>query len=123
MESTKILTFRVRNIHQSFKQDTLAKAIAILFGLTTSDFSIRSLAFDAISLARDRTKVATVAFQKTPDDLKSPKKQWDFVIQLLTGDTSQPNTIYFDTTFESFTSVTPAENEDDTVAEWVLSSN
>ena len=109
-------TYRLRRIHESFDRASLESALCTYFRIDKDGLTIHSLAYDAPYSHLSRQKVATVTFQTVPQSLKAGNR-WQVKILLPQGG---PYTVYFDTTFEGFTPLTPAEKEDDTHIDCIL---
>ena len=108
--------YRVRGIHESFDRASLERELCTYFGIEKDRLTTHSLAYDAPYGHLSRQKVATVTFQTTPERLKAGNR-WQAKIPLPQVGSEESCTVYFDTTFEGFTPLTAAEQEDDTHTE------
>ena len=109
-------TYRLRGIHEGFDRSSLKNALYTYFGIEEDGLTIHSLAYDAPYSRSSRQKVATVTFQTMPELLKVGNR-WQAEILLPRVESEELHTVCFDTTFEGFTPLTAAEQEDDTHTE------
>ena len=108
-------TFRLREINAIFDRESLQDALCSHFTIEKDGITLHSVAYDAPYGRSSRQKIATVTFKSIPEILQIGNR-WPIKLPL-PGESKELCDVCFDTTFEGFTPLTPAELEDDTIAE------
>ena len=106
------MTFRVSRIPEIFDEKIFTHVIAQISDLDPNDFKIHSLVSDASDEADLPHKTATISFRMTPEILRTPQgfaDGWDFELPQYLGAESGRSRIHFDTHFEGFTPLSPAD--------------
>ena len=94
-------TYRVTRIPKHFNKSDLSKALINALVLKDlSEVEVHSLATDVSSVGPLHTQTATVSFRVPPEALKSGRQPWEL---FLPCEKSEPQRIFIDTSFNSFT--------------------
>ena len=106
-------TYRITRINEAFDMPRLSQAIQSLFQLKDNQFKIHSLAYDASDETEPPWKVATISFRTRPTHMQNSlddQSQWGFEIRSSLTDPTECSRIFFDTHFNGFTPLSPAES-------------
>ena len=110
------LTFRISRIPETFGLEDLIHVLGRLFQIDFRHFKIHSLASDASHEADPKWKTATITFRARPSalaDQESKVRQHTFDLSPASTAMSEGGSILFDTHFEGFTPLSPAENDNE----------
>lgn len=110
------LTFRISKIPENFGLDNLIHVVGRLFQLESKNFTIHSIASDASDGADPYWRTATITFRARPlllGNQESNVNQWTFHLSPGSNAMSEATSIQFDTHFERFTPLSPAECDDE----------
>ena len=94
-----------------------------LFQLDSKGFKIHSIASDASDEVDPHWKTATITFRARPSLLETQEskvKQWTFDLSPSSNAIPEIGLIQFDTHFEGFTPLSPAENDNEHRIEYVV---
>lgn len=106
-------TFRVSRIPERLGLEDLSQVLVQIFGVTVTSFSIHSLALDASDEADPTSKTATMSFRAIPVLLRGSQDlgdYWDFELPATAAAKFGHCRICFDTHFNGFTPLSPADN-------------
>ena len=106
-------TFRVSRIPERLGLEDLSQVLVRMFDVTVTNFSIHSLALDASDEADPPSKTATVSFRAVPALLRGSQDladNWDFELPTIAAAKSEHCRISFDTHFNGFTTLSPADH-------------
>ena len=93
----------------------LGSIVRHLFDLEIAGFKIHSLAYDASHESKPRYKTATISFRTRPPQLGLALAEsggWSIDLECQAAEKYGFDRIYFDTHFEGFTPLSPAEKLD-----------
>ena len=98
----------------------LGSILGSLFDVETAEFKIHSLAYDASHESRPNYKTATISFRTRPPQLApalAESGNWSIDLEHDAAERYGFDRIDFDTHFEGFTPLSPAEKLDDQTIE------
>lgn len=118
--------FRISRIHNEVGIQSLSHTLMRLFEIEDSDFKIYSLASDATDEVEPKWKSATISFRERPTLLQpsqSTSDEWIFPLPSVPIDLSMNGDLYFDTHFDGFTPLSPAEKDAEHTIEYDFSTS
>ena len=98
----------------------LGSILGHLFDVEIAEFKIHSLAYDASHESNPCCKTATISFRTRPPQLALALAEsggWSMALEREDAEKDGFDRIYFDTHFEGFTPLSPAEKLDDQTIE------
>ena len=115
------MTFRVTKIPGDLDLPRLSQVVKDIFELGKTEFEIHSLASDASDETEPWWKAATITFRVRPTLLKAEigtPDEWLFDLPSVVGTQSACGPIHFDTHFNGFTPLSPAEKDSEHTIEY-----
>ncbi len=106
------MAYRISRIPSTIAKELLVSVVGDVFDIESAQFKIHSLAYDASHESKPRYKTATISFRTRPPQLElahSESDGWSFDLKRELADKYDSDRIYFDTHFEGFTPLSPAE--------------
>lgn len=117
------MTFRVSRIPKSLDHLGLSKVLQSLFKVGNDGFKIHSLASDASDETEPEWNTATIAFREIPEAIQSRQgnaDDWRFDIPPELVTSPESSCMYFDTHFDGFTPLSPADQDEKHTIEYVF---
>lgn len=114
------MAYRVSRIPGTIGKELLLSAIERIFTIDSAQCKIHSLAHDASYESEPHYKTATISFHTRPpllDLALAESGGWSIDLEREVAETYGFDRIYFDTHFEGFTPLSPAEKSDDQTIE------
>ena len=109
------MAYRVSRIPATIGKGLLLSAMEHIFRIDSAECKIHSLAYDASYESEPRYKTATISFHPRPPKLDlalTNSGGWSIDLECEVAERYGFDRIYFDTHFEGFTPLSPAEKFD-----------